>query len=447
MLFKNRDQIINNGQTSELKKIREEILEILSFALEAVDPYKSVKKHFYNNSLKLDSKTLDTTSFDNIFLVSFGKASIGMAQAVCDSIDVEEGIIITNNPEKKVECNYVSTIVASHPIPDENSITGADKVLDVVKKCDKNDLLIVLISGGGSALLCKPRVSLVDLQKTTDLLLKCGANINEINTVRKHLSFVKGGQLVKNAKCTVVSLVISDIIGDPLEFIASGPTYPDSTTYNDAENILEKYGILTKVPSSVKDCIKDGISRNLPETPKANDPIFKNVNNIIIANNKIACEAAEAKAEELGYKTMLLTTHLDGEASDIGKYLSDKALNYKTYAKKMAFIAGGETTVTIKGKGKGGRNQEMVLSSVEKLADKDIVFTSFATDGIDGMSDASGAIADSYSKEKAYDLNLDPDGFLEDNNSYEFFKNLEDALITGPTGTNVMDIQLIIKIS
>ncbi len=446
MLFKNREQIINNGQTNELKKIREETLEILTSAFNAVDPYNTVKTKIRDNQFFLDNDVIDISNFKNIYLVGFGKASIGMAKAVSDSFDIKKGVVITNDTENRVKNSCITTIYSSHPIPNKNSIIGAEKILELVKECTNDDLLIVLISGGGSSLFCKPRISLEDLQLTTDLLLKSGANINEINTIRKHLSYVKGGQLVKATKCTVISLVISDIVGDPLEFIASGPTYPDSTTYADAKKTLEKYKLWDKTPLSVQNTIKNGIKGDIPETPKKDDPVFKNVFNYIVANNVIACKAAEEKAEELGYKTMVLTTSLEGEAKKVSKFLVDKALNYVTHAKKIVFISGGETTVNIKGHGKGGRNQEMVLSSIEKLSGKNIVFASFATDGVDGDSDSAGAIADTFSLNRAKDNNFNPNVFLDENNSYEFFKKLDDVFITGPTGTNVMDIQLIIKI-
>jgi len=447
MLFKNKAQIIENGQTPKIKKIREEILEILTSAYDAVDPYKAVERHVSNNQIVFESETIDVSCFENIYLVGFGKASVGMAQAVCDLINIKSGVVVTNTTDKTVKNDNVKTFVGGHPIPNEKSLEGTEEILDLVKKCNENDLLIALISGGGSALLCKPRVSLDDLQKTTDLLLKSGANINEINTVRKHISFVKGGQLVNSAKCTIISFIVSDIIGDPIEFIASGPTYPDSTTYIDAQKILKKYEIWPSLPSSARKVIEEGVQNIIPETPKENDSVFDNVFNFIVANNKTACVAAKNKAEELNYKTMLLTTSLDGEAKAIGKYLVEKATSYLTDGKKAVFIAGGETTVTIKGSGKGGRNQEMVLSGVEELAEKDVVFSSFATDGIDGMSDAAGAIADAYTLMRAYCKDLDPNNYLDDNNSYEFFRNLDDLFITGPTGTNVMDIQLLVKVA
>ncbi len=445
MLFKNREEIISNGQTPVLKKIRQDILDILCSAIDAIDPYNVVKKRFDDEHIVFDSKTIDLSDFKNIYLVGFGKASVGMTQAVCDSVDIVKGVIITNDTSNNVQHDNIITFVGGHPIPNQTSIDGTDEILETIKMCDGDDLLIVLISGGGSALLCKPRVNLKELQDTTDLLLRCGANINEINTIRKHLSLVKGGQLVKYANCTVISFIISDIIGDPIEFIASGPSYPDSTTYEDAQKVLEKYSLWDEIPGSVRDVIIDGINGIIPETPKKDNHFFDNVCNFIAANNEIACNAARLKSEELEYNAMLLTISLSGEAKDMGKFLVDKAKNYVSKGKKFVFISGGETTVTIKGDGQGGRNQEMVLGGIEKISGSDLVFASFATDGIDGKSDAAGGIVDGMSLNMALSKGLDPKKYLEDNNSYVFLKKLGDLFFTGPTGTNVMDIQVIIK--
>ena len=447
MLFKNRDQIVNNGVTPVLKKIRADILDILCSAIEAVDPYNAVKSRFNDNLIVFENETIDISNFENIYLVGFGKASVGMAQAVCDSVDVKEGVVITNDPNKNVNHENVVTVVGGHPLPNQGSIDGADKILEIVEKCGEDDFLIVLISGGGSALLSKPRVSLEDLQNITKLLLKSGANINEINTIRKHLSLLKGGQLAALSKGFLISFIISDIIGDPMDFISSGPTYPDSTSFSDAQKIIQKYNLLTKIPLKAGKVIEDGVKGRIPETPDKDDGVFKKVLNYIVANNEIACRAAEEKAKNLGYKTMLLTTSLNGEAKDVGRFLVDKTLNYMSSENKLAFISGGETTVTIQGDGKGGRNQEMILGSVIELSNKEIVFASFATDGIDGMSDAAGAIADGSTFSRAQKNNINPDSFLENNNSYEFFKTLNDVFMTGPTGTNVMDLQILIKYS
>ncbi len=444
MLFKNYDQLVTNGQTPELQKKRKDILDILTAALDAVNPYNAVEHVFDKDKLVFESEEIDLTSFEHIYVVGFGKASVGMACAVCDFSKVTSGVVVTNDSRANLENDCIEVVVGGHPIPNIGSMKGAEKILDIVRLCGENDLLVVLISGGGSALLCKPRVSLKDLQKTTDLLLRCGADINEINTIRKHISYVKGGQLVKHAKGVVVSLVISDIVGDPLEFIASGPTCPDSTTFSHAKKVLEKYDLWNMIPSEVKKVIEEGVLGKIDETLKRDDPLFEYVFNYIVANNEIACNAAEKKAKEIGYKTMLLTTSLTGEAKEIGRYLGDKAKNYDKDKGDFVFISGGETTVTIKGNGRGGRNQELILGAVEDIKDSNIVLASFATDGIDGKSDAAGAIADGFTLLRGRQKSLDPNDFLKENNSYEFFKKLDDLFITGPSGTNVMDIQVII---
>jgi hydroxypyruvate reductase/glycerate 2-kinase len=441
MLFKNWKQIIENGKTPELKKARRDILEILSYALLAVDPYKIVKSRFNGTNISLENLNIDCSTYKNIYLIGFGKASVGMSQAVSDSVKIKRGIIITNDSYKKVHNDYLTTYVGGHPIPNQNCIIGTEKILEMVRKCKEKDLLIVVISGGGSALLCKPRVSLKDFQQTTDLLLKSGATINEINTIRKHISFVKGGRLIEKAKCKVISFIISDIVSDPIEHIASGPTYPDLSSFDDVNKILNKYGLREKFPSETIRIIESEIQRNNNCTPKKSNSVFENVNNIIVANNRVACNAAELKAKKLGYKTELITTSLTGEAKDVGKNIIEKI--YDDKGKKL-FISGGETTVTIKGNGKGGRNQEMVLGVVSKIDGKDTVFSSFATDGIDGESDAAGAIADGFSLTRARKRNLNPEKYLKLNNSNVFFDKLGDLLITGSTGTNVMDMQIII---
>ena len=441
MVFRNRQQIIDNGETAELKEKRKIILDILTVALKAVDPYTVVKTHFQNHSIQLNhDRIIDLTDFHNIYLIAFGKASIGMSQAVCDVFPINRGVAITNDPSHKVKHSKVTTIVGGHPIPNNQSILGAREAQDIINNCNSRDLLIVLISGGGSSLLCNPRVPLEDMQLTTDLLLESGATINEINTIRKHISYVKGGQLIQKIPCDVITFIISDIVGDPIEFIASGPTAPDSTTFEDAKKIFKKYNLWNKTPNSVRKTIEDGLLGKIPETPKYEDEIFKQVENIIIANNKKACQAAANHAKQIGYPASIITTNLTGEARDTGISLIKKI----PLMLDRVFIAGGETTVTVKGKGVGGRNQEMVLGCIDIIQDTPLVFTSFATDGIDGKTEAAGAIADRYTRLKAEEKNLDPNIFLGENNSYAFFKNLGDLLLTGPTGTNVMDIQVVL---
>ena len=435
MMFKNAWKIIENGKTQELKIARENVLKMLNAAIDAVDPYRATKDYLH--------PFFERSNYQTIYLLAFGKASVPMARAVCDTLQIEKGVVITNEINNKVHCKNVETLVADHPIPTERNIEATNCALSMINRCRSNDLLIVLISGGGSALFCKPRVSLTDIQRLTDLLLRSGADIKEINTIRKHLSYVKGGQLAKLAKCDIFTYIVSDVVGDPLEFIASGPTVPDSTTYNDAKDVLKKYDLWENIPQSIQNVILKGINGELPETPKPGDSTFDRVNNTIVANNSKACEAVKSKAEEFGYRSTILSTELTGEARDVGKTLIKYVKNLKS---GTVLVAGGETTVKVKGSGKGGRNQEMVLSSVNYIADTDIVFSSLATDGIDGNSDAAGAIADRYTKERAEKKNMKADAYLENNDSYHFFKKLNDLLMTGYTGTNVMDVQLLLYI-
>jgi glycerate-2-kinase len=323
-------------------------------------------------------------------------------------------------------------------------VIGAKKALRVLSNAGPNDLVIILISGGGSALLASPRISLDDLQKTTKSLLASGATIQEINTIRKHLSTVKGGQLVKSLPCGVVSFIISDVVGDPLQFIASGPTVGDSTTFSDAFTILEKYGLWDTVPDSVKRVISQGKTGRISETPTPDDPVFSHVSNMIVSNNSLACETVFNEAKKKGFEPVILSTHVTGEARKLSLWLIEKAKKIHEETGGTVFISGGEPTVTLSGSGKGGRNQELVLSAVPLLKDSKSVFASFGTDGIDGMSPAAGAIADGNSFIRATGKEMDVETYLKNNDSFTFFHQLNDVLITGPTGTNVMDVQVLI---
>jgi glycerate 2-kinase len=444
MLFKNYDDLVWNGQTPLLQQKRKDVLDILTAAVDAVQPSRVVKDIFCGTQLVFASETIDLSSFDHLYLVGFGKASVGMAQAVCDAVTITKGVVITNEPSAIISNHSIEVITGGHPLPNEGSIHGAEKILDLLSQCSENDCVIVLISGGGSSLFCKPRVPLNDLQKTIDMLLRSGASIDELNTVRKHLSLVKGGQLAHYTKAVIISLIISDIVHDPISSIASGPTSPDPTTFSDAREILKRYELWKNIPPTVRTVITEGIAGRISETLKENDPVFKTVFNFVIANNERACQGAIEKAKELGYDAKLMATSITGEARVIGKYLMNrvkKSLNYG----KIVFITSGETTVTVRGSGTGGRNQEFVLSCVEEIAGKDIVVASFATDGIDGNSDVAGALADGFTLPRALKKKLNPCCFLEQNNSYVFFQELNDTLRTGLTGTNVMDIQILIR--
>lgn len=444
MLFKNYDALILNGNTPLLQQKRKNILEMFSAAVETVQPYRVVKELFHGSELTFPSESIDLTSFDHVYLVGFGKASIGMAQAVCDTTRITRGVVITNDHNATVTHDTVEVVVGGHPLPNEGSISGTEKILDLLKDLTENDCVLVLISGGGSSLFCKPRVPLSDFQQTIDFLIRSGATIEEINTVRKHLSFVKGGQLAQQTKATMFSLIISDVIRDPISSIASGPTAPDQTTYRDAEEILHRYHMWKTLPGTVRSVIGKGIKGELPETLKKDDSGFNNVFNFIIANNEQACNAAVKKARELGYDTRLITTSLVGEAQTLGRYLVGRVKN-SLVQENAAFITGGEPTVIVQGAGIGGRNQELVLGCLEDIAGTEMVLASFATDGIDGNSPAAGAIADGNSLERAKKKHMLPSQYQKNNDSYRFFHTLKDTLQTGSTGTNVMDIQIILQ--
>lgn len=445
MLFKNYKELISNGENNNIKKQRKDVLDIIDSAIKDVDPYRIVKNIFNENKILIDDKFIDIDKFDKIYLIGFGKASLKMGKAILDSINIEKAILITNDKEFKIKDKKTEIYVGNHPIPNQVCIKGTKHILKIIEGCNKNDLLIILISGGGSSLLCQPRIELNDLKKITNLLLKTNMEISEINTVRKHLSFVKGGQLLNNINCKTISLIISDIVNDPIEFIASGPTCPDSTTFNDAKNILVKHKVWNEIPKIARKTIEDGILGLISETPKKDNIIFSNVENYIIGNNKFLFKSIEKYGKKLGYQIEIISSFLTGEAKNVGKNLIKNISKNNIKKPKKLYISGGETTVKVIGDGKGGRNQEMVLGALNYFKDKDIVFVSFATDGIDGFTEAAGAIADRYSLYRAMKKKIDPNFYLNNNNSYEFFKILNDLLITGPTGTNLMDIQIIIS--
>jgi glycerate-2-kinase len=343
---------------------------------------------------------------------------------------------------------------ASHPVPDEAGVAGARRMLEIADLAEKDDLVICLISGGGSSLMPLPRgsVSLADKREITGALLKSGATINEINTVRKHISDLKGGWLAKKAyPATVLNLILSDVVGDPLDFIASGPTVPDSTTFSDAVEVLRKYDLWTGASASIRKVLSDGAKGLIPETPKADDKAFKKVYNVIVGNNRFSSLAALERLKSTSLNTLLLTATLEGEARQVGVVLASIArevsVSGNPVSKPGGIVAGGETTVVVTGKGKGGRNQEIALAAGIKLKGLDgTVIASLSTDGIDGPTDAAGAIVDGKTLARATEAGLSPERFLAENDSYHFFSRLGDLVFTGPTGTNVNDISVIVAL-
>jgi glycerate-2-kinase len=426
--------------------------DIFSAALQAVDPYKAVEGHIPHISA-----TYQDGGFNKFLLVSFGKAGFLMAKAVAEKVPdlITRGIVITKYGHAiggDLPAN-IEVYEAGHPIPDDNGFAATRKAMAMLQEADEKTLVVCLISGGGSALLVAPKggISLDDKQGATGLLLKAGATINELNTVRKHVSDIKGGRLAELAcPAKTLSLILSDVIGDSLDVIASGPTSPDSTTYQMALDVVEKYRLAKKLPKTVMDLLDGGVEGRVADTPKEGSPIFDMVENIIVGSNLKAAQAAEAKANDLGFDTTILSTELQGEASDIARWLAKKAIETKKSlggkaAKKICLISGGETTVTVRGNGKGGRNTELALAfALEVKGIKGITLLSAGTDGTDGPTDAAGAIVNGDTISRARSLSLDPVTYLKNNDSYTFFGKTGELLITGPTGTNVMDLQIIL---
>jgi glycerate-2-kinase len=325
-------------------------------------------------------------------------------------------------------------------------------MLEIAEQAEEDDLVICLISGGGSSLMPLPRgkISISDKRKITEDLLKCGATINEINTVRKHISEFKGGWLAKKVyPATILNLILSDVLGDPLDFIASGPTVPDSTTFSDAIKVLKKYGLWDRAPASIREVLLDGEKGLIPETPKADDEAFKKVYNVVFGNNRVASMAACDFLKSEGLNTLLLTSTLEGEARHVGTILASVAREVfasgNPIQKPAGIVAGGETIVTVTGRGLGGRNQEIALGAALKLCGLDgVVVASLSTDGVDGPTDAAGALVDGKTLTRAEKIGVIPEEYLAKNDSYNFFSKLGDLIFTGPTGTNVNDISVIV---
>lgn len=427
--------------------------EIFYASLKAVDPYESVKHYAH----KIRS-TYQNGNFSRLIIIGFGKAAYPMAEAIEDNLWklIDIGIVITkygHSKEQKTRVkgqrSRIKVYEAGHPLPDENGLNGTEEIVRLLKDAAEQTLVVCLISGGGSALLVSPYngITLSDKQNVTELLLKSGADIYELNSVRKHISKVKGGRLAEIAyPAKVISLILSDVIGDRFDVIASGTTSPDSTTYNDALRILKKYSLIDTTPLSVVNILRKGAEGIFPETPKKGNKIFERVVNIIIGSSKIALTAAKQKAKEMGFHAEILSSELTGEAREVGKWLARKAIETKKSGfpqRPLCLISGGETTVTVKGKGLGGRNMELALAFAIEIEGIDgITFLSAGTDGTDGPTDAAGAIVDGDTITKAKAIGLKPEEFLENNDSYNFFKKIDGLFVTGPTGTNVMDIQI-----
>lgn len=387
-------------------------------------------------------------------MVGAGKAGAEMARAAEEVLEGEiaGSLVIVKEGHGGAELELVTLAEAGHPLPDETGVSATARLLDLVSEASESDLVICLISGGGSALLTSPAegITLQHLQETTRLLLRSGATINELNAVRKHLSRVAGGQLARRAApARVLALILSDVTGSPLDVIASGPTAPDPTTYADALDVIERHGLVKKVPRPVLSRLRCGVAGDLEETPKPGHPLFERVTNCLVASNVLAVEVAAEHARSLGLNALVVSTFLEGEAREIGKALAGAAKEIATYDRPVrrpgCVLFGGETTVHVRGKGIGGRNTELALSAALALEGwgHDLAVASLATDGGDGSSPSAGAIADGTTIDRGKSLGLDAHASLADNDSYTYFHALGDAIITGPTGTNVNDVMAV----
>ncbi len=436
--------------------LHRDALKIVEAGLIAADPVKAIKDKvkLVNNKLVIDGYEL---SIDRgVKVLGLGKASAHMALGIEEVLGdlIIDGAVIIPKGTMPPDLRRIKVLYGSHPVPDGSSLNSTKELLKLAETREEGDVFIVLISGGGSALFEEPvdPIDLNDLRKTTSLLLRSGADIKEMNTVRKHISRVKGGRLAELLyPATTVSLILSDVVGDPVEFIASGPTAPDSTTYSDAVSILRRYGIWDLVPESVREVLSRGLRGELPETPKPGSPIFKKVFNVIVASNYLSLKAMEGVARRLGYNTLIVTSMMEGEAREVGKFIAGIIRNIKAYDEPVkrpaVLLMGGETTVTVRGSGVGGRNQELALSVAISIAGLDgVVFASIGSDGIDGVSDAAGAIVDGSTVIKGKDLGLNPFEALANNDSHNYLKKLKSVIYTGPTGTNVNDLSLAIVI-
>ena len=425
---------------------REAILRILSSAIQAVAPEQVVKACVQRQGdfLRVGDQEYILGRDTRIKILAVGKAAYAMSVPLVDLLADRspQGLLIPKHPPSE-PVPGLAYQVGGHPIPDENSLRAGEQVLQLVQGLTQDDLLICLISGGGSALMSAPYpgVSLADLQGLTAALLSCGAPIAEINTLRRHLDQLKGGGLARlAAPARVISLILSDVVGNPLEAIASGPTAPDSTTRLDALSILDRYALRTSMPVSVLKILETA-----PETLKPGDALFERVQNLIVGSNLIAAQAALQQAAAEGFHTLFLGDTWQGEAREVSTKLCHR-LKTARLMPPFCLVAGGETTVTLHGHGRGGRNQELALAAVQALAGiPDVLLISLATDGEDGPTDAAGAVVSGETYQGGLDLGLSPDDTLSNNDAYPYFDRLGDLLKPGPSGTNVNDLFLLFR--
>ena len=441
----------------KVARLRRQALDIFRAGLAAADPTAAILRHvrMKNGVLHAGKTRYRLPGIGKIHVIGAGKAGAPMAKAV-EKLGLpaaQRGETLINVKDGHVaKLRWIQLKQCGHPIPDDRGMNGAERIAGIAERAGPDDLVVCLVSGGASALMPLPAapITLEENQEVTKRMLACGASIHEFNTVRKHISRIKGGQLARMAyPARVLALILSDVIGDDLDVIGSGMTAPDASTFAGAQAVLEKYGIFQRVPVSVRERIERGVRGEIAETPKPGDPVFARTQNLVVGSNRLAAEAAAARARELGFHTQILSTFIEGETREIARMHAAIAKEIAQYGRPATLpacvISGGETTVTLHGNGLGGRNQEFVLAAAADIAGSDdIVIMSAGTDGTDGPTDAAGAIADGQTLPRARELGLEAQQFLGDNDSYHFFERLNDLVITGPTNTNVMDLRLVL---
>ncbi len=435
-------------------KASEAILNVMHAALAAVDPADALRRvvELHGGHLRVGTYSYDLDSYERIYVVGAGKASAPMAVALEELLGerITAGWVNVRDGYT-APTRTISIHEAGHPVPDARGVAGSQRIVDLLHQAGSKDLVFCLISGGGSALMTLPvaGITLNDIELLTQALLSSGATINEINTIRKHVSQLKGGQLTRLAQpAEVVALILSDVIGDPLDVIASGPTSPDSTTFGQAHAVLQKYGLLSEVPQGIVRHLQRGMQGRVPETAKVDDDAFRRTNNVILASNAHAAQAAVERASQLGLNNMLLSTFVEGEAREVAKVMAalarEMASSGRPIPRPACIVAGGETTVTVRGRGLGGRNQELALAAAPFIAGlENVAVISLGTDGTDGPTDAAGAIITGRTVSRAGDKGLSVELHLADNDAYRFFETLGDLIVTGPTNTNVNDLILV----
>jgi glycerate 2-kinase len=439
------------------EELRQDLHAIFQAALKAVDPGEAIRTHVRRdgNQLHVADRTYDLRQYDAVYVIGIGKAGAAMAIAVEELLGerLRGGHVIVKYGHGGPVA-HVTVHEADHPIPDEAGVRATRALLDFVTERGPRELLICLLSGGGSALSPAPveGITLAEKQEVTRLLLACGATIHEINALRKHISQIKGGQLARLAfPATLMTLVLSDVVGDALDVIASGPTVPDTSTFADCVEILRTYHLLDTVPMAIRRHLEAGVSGVVPETPKPGDAVFARTQTVIIGRNLQALEAASRQATALGYHPLILSSAIEGETREVAKVHAGIAKEILASGHPIAapacILSGGETTVTLRGQGKGGRNQEFALALALDICNlPGIVALSGGTDGTDGPTDAAGAAADWTTCARAEQHGLHPREALENHDAYPFFERLGDLLITGPTQTNVMDVRIMLII-